>query len=108
MGLSGFAGKLWEKVGASNSEFRESSVQTIAAVTVVKTRPVTLQACFGFKHFNTLLSLPAAGVLPPMKYSKNSNTAFWSSWLAHLHQVRVIEHRKVFELKTIMSLTKVC
>ena len=39
--------------------------------------------------------------------SKSANPAFWSSWLAQLHQARSIKHRKVFESKTIPYVAQV-
>ena len=38
---------------------------------------------------------------------KGAKPAFWSSWLAQLHQARSIKLRKVFESKTITYLTQV-
>ena len=38
---------------------------------------------------------------------KSANPAFWSSWLAQLHQARSINLRKVFESKTICYLSQV-
>ena len=63
--------------------------------------------CFGLKYFSTLYwaYLTYWNLWNVLKKCK---PVFVSSWLAQLHQARLIEHRTELESKTITYLTQVC